>query len=99
MKRQLTGGSQLYPGAHTPFTPQGGGKRGKDERENTTPSSGREECRKAGGSAKFRAGGEQPATDPRRAGQFRTCQKRQSGAREMYKVKLTSSALTGGAEK
>lgn len=49
MKRQLTGGSQLYPGAHTPFTPQGGGKRGKDERENTTPSSGREECRKAGG--------------------------------------------------
>lgn len=50
-------------------------------------------------SAKFRGGDEQPATDPKGAAELRTCQSRQPGAREMYKVKLTSSALAGGAEK
>lgn len=41
----------------------------------------------------------QPATDPKGADRLRTCQKRQSGAREIYKVKPTSSALAGGADK
>lgn len=41
----------------------------------------------------------QPAADPKGADRLRTCQKRQSGAREIYKVKPTSSALAGGADK
>lgn len=100
IRSQLAGGSRLYPGAHTPCTHQGAGMGGKAKGENTAPSFGREECGKWVGLLGFGvAVNGQPATDPKGADQLRTCQKRQSGAREIYKVKLTSSALAGGAEK
>lgn len=68
--------------------------------ENTTPSFGREEYGKWVGPLGFGVGvNGQTATDPKGADQLRTCQKRQPGAREIYKVKLTSSARAGGAEK
>lgn len=77
-KRQLAGGSPLYPGAHTPCLTRVAAKRESEGRKkrNTFLWEGR--MWEMGGSAKFRGGGEQPATDPKGEGQLRTCQKRQT---------------------
>lgn len=100
IRSQLAGGSQLYPGAHTPCTHQGGGIEGKARGENTTPSFGREECGKWVGLLSFGvAANGQPAADPKGADQPRTCQKDSLVPGKIYKVKLASSALAGGAEK
>lgn len=83
---------------HSRVAAKRGRRRRGGSRGDTTPSSGREECGNWVGLLSFGVGANcQPATDPKGANQLWTCQKRQSGAREIYKVKPTSSALAGGA--